>query len=263
MSDPAPSDVYTRRQYRRPPIEDAICELRLSPQEGWNPALPGLLYERLRNAYPGTPRQQVQSTVEVRTQEQPGAIVVQQAVPAVEFPDGDDHRSVTVGPGVLTVRVHRPYPGWETFSDQIQEATEAISGVLTSEPTVTRVGLRYINKVEIPENPACLPDYFVSPPTTPDAFPETLVGLVARFESFYNEEDRDVRLLYTFASTPTPDESTTSFVLDFDVIEVWDDEESFPGLRRVVEILPDLKRRLSQAFEATLTDRTREVFDAQ
>src|SRR5438067_2159827 len=123
MSEPAPANSYVRRQYRRPPIADAICELKLRTEQDWNPALPGLLYERLRETYPGTPRQQAHSAVEIQAQE-PGTVVVRQSVPGVEFPDREERGLVTVAPGLLVVRIRQTYPGWERFAERIRDAAE-------------------------------------------------------------------------------------------------------------------------------------------
>src|SRR4030081_3698259 len=48
-----------RRQYRNPPIEEALCEVRFVPDPNWNLTLIGALREHLKDSYPGQPREQV------------------------------------------------------------------------------------------------------------------------------------------------------------------------------------------------------------
>jgi len=252
--------LYERRKYRRPPITEAICEFRLaSGTDRWNPALPGLLYERIREDYPETPTQQISAGIDVEPQEEQAKVTFRTPVAAVELADTDGHHVVTLAPNVLTVRVRgEPYPGWEVFHSRIRKVLEHYA-VLSPAAAVQRVGMRYINRVVIPSMAVEIPEYFNAAPVTPDGFPDQLVGIFARFESHYADEDdeRDVRLLYTFASTP--EEGASAFILDIDVIEIWAQD---PVPLVDVGVLTDLKRRETAVFEAIITDRVRELIDA-
>ncbi|MBV8265707.1 MAG: TIGR04255 family protein, partial [Planctomycetaceae bacterium] len=50
--------VMDRRRYKNPPIEEAVCDFQFAPGTDWDPTMPGLLYEKLRDTYNEKPRQQ-------------------------------------------------------------------------------------------------------------------------------------------------------------------------------------------------------------
>ena len=66
-----------------------------------------------------------------------------------------------------SVHMLRPYKGWETFRPQIQQALDAYSRIAEPEG-ITRIGLRYINKITIKEPHNDLSPYFSIPPRFPE-----------------------------------------------------------------------------------------------
>src|SRR5712671_2587044 len=47
--------VVKRRMYRKPPVAEALCELRFAPATPWDPTVPPRIWEQLRSEYDGTP----------------------------------------------------------------------------------------------------------------------------------------------------------------------------------------------------------------
>lgn len=257
MSATEDTPLYERRRYRQPPIIEAVCEFRFAQGTAdWNPAIPGLLYERLRTEYPETPRQQLGTGVEFEPQSPSSGRISLTPATSVELSDADERNSVVLAPNLLVVRVRTPYPGWETFHGRIVHVLSQFAEV-SGEAAVHRIGIRYVNRVVVQSENVRLDEYFNAPPSTPDDFPESLVGVFARFESHYEESDqRDVRLVYTFASAP--EENGSAFMLDLDVIEFFQQAVPLGGALP----LTDLKSKETAAFEAIITDRTRDLIDA-
>src|SRR5258708_2525420 len=50
--------LMERRQYRNPPIEEAICEFGFAPGLEADVTFPGLFREKIKHQYPGKPRLQ-------------------------------------------------------------------------------------------------------------------------------------------------------------------------------------------------------------
>lgn len=165
-----------RVTYRKPPIEEAVCDIQFAPSTEWDPTMPGRIYEKLKSTYNEKPRQQ--RVVEAQIQ---GAIA--EGSPSVSFHQrfGKSRvqllaekgtRIVGVGPDQLSVHMLRPYTGWEKFCPRIWEALEAYRQVAEPE-AVTRIGLRYINRISFEEPTPDLPHYFTIPPKLPDVVPTT------------------------------------------------------------------------------------------
>jgi uncharacterized protein (TIGR04255 family) len=253
-----------RRQYRNPPIEEALCEVRFVPDPNWNVTLIGALRERLKDSYPGQPLEQV--TLELGMEVDTGrelsprppypALSLTHGLSKVQLPTESGDRLVAIGRDVLSVHVLRPYAGWEDFRPRIEQALEAYAEVIPP-AGIMRIGLRYINRVRITASTVHLDEYFTEPPRIPSGLPATMTGVFSRIEVSF--QDAPVRLVSTFA-TATASEGEAAFLLDLDVSRESIDPQV--TLDNIMTIVDELHYREHQAFECMLTDRLREVFDA-
>ena len=247
------------RKYRNPPIEEAVCDLQFAPGVEWDPTLPGRIYGELKGAYGEKPR--LQQLVEAQLQggvEGQSSISMQQKVgkQRVQFLGEGGTRIVGVGADQLSVHMLRPYTGWESFRPQIHQALDAYRSIAEPEG-ITRIGLRYINKITIKAPHDDLTPYFTIPPK----FPE--IDSTTRLLAFFNRKeaavsDRPIRIVVTFAdveSAPSP-----SYLLDLDII--WISPKAPVSLVAFPDVLEDMKTRHRKVFEALITDETRKIFDA-
>lgn len=260
-SQPGLPPVVERRQYRNPPIQEALCEVRFVADEEWDPTLPGLVYQALREEYPAKPTSQglVEAGINVKGEDGMGpSIMVRQDLHRVQFRDPTGKRIAAVGSGVLSVHLLRPYTEWEDFRAQIQRALTAFVEV-TKPDGIARIGVRYINKIEVAAPSIELDDYFTSAPDPPDPLPQQIRSFVTRVETSYEEEP--IRLVTTFATSNDVSPGSTGFLLDIDV--VYDGSDDPLALEAAMPVIEDLRSRERVAFEALITDRTREIFDAE
>jgi uncharacterized protein (TIGR04255 family) len=247
------------RKYRNPPIEEAICDFQFAPGLDWDPTLPGRMYGELKETYGEKPR--LQQLVEAQLQagvEGQSSVSMQQKIgkQRVQFLGEGGTRIVGVGVDQLSVHMLRPYKGWEIFRPQILRALEVYRRVAEPEG-ITRIGLRYINKVTIEEPHDDLSPYFTIPPKFPQIDSTTkLLAFFNRKEAAFS--DQPIRIVVTFAdmeSSPSP-----SYLLDLDII--WISPEAPVPLDDFPDIMEDMKTRHRKVFEALITDETRKIFDA-
>jgi uncharacterized protein (TIGR04255 family) len=249
-----------RRQYKIPPIEEALCEFRLSPDSDWDLTVIGRFqaHENIGSEYPGKPveHQVLEGNLRIEAGV-PQGLATRQGLMKVQFPSSDETRLVGVGPNLLSVHVLRPYErdNWDGFKERIRKALEAYDKV--AEPKgIVRIGMRYINKVTVPEPNASPERYFKYTPTRVEGIPCSMSGFFCRNEYLY---DDGVKLLLTHTLIPPPSQNETSFILDLDVI--WDDQESPRGVHNILPFVEELRTRERDAFESLITDASREVFD--
>jgi uncharacterized protein (TIGR04255 family) len=252
--------VAQRHIYRHDPIVEALCEFRfVASDDEWDVTLPGRFYEKVKAEYHGKPRQHSVGEAEFQaiTQPEGSALPFKGSFTKVLFPTQDDQRLVAVGKNVLSIHVLDPYPNWEDFYPRIQRAFQSYREV--SKPTGVRtITIRYINRVLIKATSFDLNEYFTIAPKPPPSTPLTTFGFLSRIESMY--QDQPIRLATTLASTDAP-EGTSAFLLDLEVARSWL-EEPLP-LEEAMASVHELRERERDAFEACITDRTREVFDAE
>ncbi|MEH2458591.1 TIGR04255 family protein [Nostoc sp.] len=250
----------TRRDYLNPPIEEAVCEFRFAPSTEWNLTVPGLVYEKIRDSYPGEPRQQNLIAAEILAGKMPTnpEVTAKMSFTKLLFSSVDTKRLVGVGPDLLSVHSLRPYEGWGDFKKRIDQALKAYLEV--SKPVgVTRIALRYINRIVIPSVESVeIYDYFTAYPQIPDGIPSHMSGFLTRTESIY--DDIPVKLVIILADTEAP-KGQIVFMLDLDVSQDW--TEKSLSLEEAVSSLHELKEREGRVFETLITDRTRELFDVK
>ncbi|MEA5551577.1 TIGR04255 family protein, partial [Anabaena cylindrica UHCC 0172] len=188
-----------RYQYRNPPIEEAVCEFRFAPGLAWNLTVPSLFYEKIRDAYPGEPQQQNLIQAEFQIGQMPAnpEFAFRQNMSKLLFQSADTKKLVGVGPDTLSIHSLRPYEGWEHFKQRIDNAFHNYLDV--AKPIgVTRIALRYINKIAVVKHEIELSEYFTVYPQLPDGVPTIISGFLTRTESIDISENCQTPTMNTF-----------------------------------------------------------------
>lgn len=252
-----------RRRYRNPPIEEALCELYFDPSEEWELTIPGKLHTALRNEYSGKPRHQNVVQVGLTVQDgKPAAFQHEEGLRRVLLVTEDGTRMVGIGPDVVSVHMLRPYQGtaspteggWEEFRERIQQTLDAYWKV--TEPNgVKRIGIRYVNRIDIPQESVNVEDYLKCTLPVVPGLPEQVSQHVSRTEFVY---DNGARLILSQANLPSS--NSTQILLDIDII--WRTGTAIEK-NKIVEMVQYLRDQERSAFEAIITDKARELFDAE
>ncbi len=250
-------------RYRNPPIEEAICEFRFKPGPDWNLTIPGKLQTKLGDKYSGKPQQRTVVEVGLEIQAgQPSELRHGERLGMVQLVTEDGKRMVGVGPDILSITMLRPYhdacrpggSGWEEFQRRIADALDAYWSV--AEPIgVFRIGIRYINKIVVPQGTVTVDSYLRCALPSVSGLPDQLNNFISRVDYAYGD---GVRLVLSQGSIDVkPDH--VDLLLDLDVI--W--ENSRPVTRNeAIAKAENLRNRERTAFETVITDEARELFGA-
>lgn len=252
-----------RRRYENPPIEEALCEFRFQPDQGWNLTVPGKLHVELGNEYTGRPQEQKVVNVTLNAQGgQPSRLSYEEGFAKTQLVTNDGKRQVGVGKDVLSVHMLRPYQdplypdqtGWDEFRPRIEKALDAYWKVMQPKG-VNRIGLRYVNKIVIPQVAVRVEDYLKCALPEVAGLPDLQRSFVSRVEYDYAD---GIRLVLSQGSILAP-EAHVGFLLDLDVI--WENPE---GVARdeALSKVGDLRTREREAFETVITEKARELFNA-
>lgn len=255
---------WGRRQYVNPPVAEAIARLQWSREAPWNAATTaGVIYEKIRDLYPEDPKVQgvVQANIGVvppdAGQVGGGGIHLATTMGRIAYSAGDGARLLTVTPIDISVHGLKPYEGWEALEARLTEAVERVMPVLFPEesPTVATVGLRYINRVDIPTPGFAFGDYLTITYSLPATFPSNIKAFFERAE-LWTAEDDPVHMAFSFGSVDTPPDQS-AFILDLDYY--YQPVEPL-NLEDARQALASLKEREGKAFESLLQDKLRELF---
>jgi uncharacterized protein (TIGR04255 family) len=240
------------RRYREPPISEVVCEFRLPASSPWDLAVPGLLYERVRKEFPA----RRESTAVLNLKSQAGE-ETQIAAPSeqVRFYTEDEKTFVRVAPRMVGIHRLAPYESWEEFRPKIELVFGGLLDAVDT-PAFARIGLRYINRISIPEKRIDIHEWFGFRPELDDPLPQDLRGfLVGVVLSF--EDDRDqARVQLGDAVSEQSDEEST-FLLDIDYALRQPDRVRPP---ETMSWLEQAHERVEELFEGCIKDRLRQRF---
>jgi uncharacterized protein (TIGR04255 family) len=238
------------RQYKKPPIEEAVCEFIFAsstPGQQFDLTVPGRLkMHRLMEEYSGEPR----------TQNIP--IVSVNRTPTIELrvqlPTPDARRLVSIRHNALAISVLRPYDGWENFKPRIERALDAYFEAI-SQIAVTRIGVKYVNRIVVPKadaNPAVVLTALPAEGKISDA----RLANFTQFTEFVRMDE--IKVLITQATLQIGAEDRTEYLLDIDAI--WD-HRALGNRVEIIDMVEKLRDIEGAAFEALITDEARSIFD--
>jgi uncharacterized protein (TIGR04255 family) len=243
--------VPERAPYSKAPITEALVDIRV--------ALPGEItvadlarvdigeeigYSQRRNRFA------IEGQIAIG--EQVGTATRQTHV-GYDFLSGDERQIVQVRLDGFTFSRLAPYDRWETFRKEARRLWELYRAIV--EPvSVTRVAVRYINRLDLPLPLEDFKDYLRTVPEVSSDLPQGLSGLLMQLA--IPQEDLGAVLLLNEALLPSPDPDTVSILLDIDLfreLETSIDEEE------LWRILDQFRVRKNDVFEACITEQTREL----
>jgi uncharacterized protein (TIGR04255 family) len=242
-----------RRQYRNPPLAEAVAELRFDPGGPWDQTLPGLIFEHLRDEFPV--KRQVSMVTEELVHQGPEQFEKRWTpVERLQLRREDDSALVGLGPHYLSVSRLPPYEAWEEFRPLIDKAVDAYRA--EAEPAgIIRAGLRAINRIHVGTEELDLREFFDFYPHVGDRLPDTHGPFLCGVQIPYADH-RDL-LRVQLADQPS-EPGTATILLDLDYFLNRAGEIDFGGWS---EWLEAAHVRVRDVFEGCITDRSRELFD--
>ena len=242
--------AYIRRAYRKPPIEQVVCEFKFDLSRDWDLTIPGILYEQIKKEFPIK-----KQTHSLELNVSPGSAgigLVQEfkgAVSSMQFLSADSTEMVQVGADLISVHAISSYKNWDFFSARIREIS-TIYEEITAPKGITRVGLRYVNVVRIPSDTFELTDYFNYYPHLPQTIDQRHGPFLTGVLFFYNElRDHLNARVATVAN---------GINLDLDYYLA---KPNGIEIRELPKWIDEAHEKIETMFEACITDRSREMFE--
>ena len=239
----------------RAPIVEGLLDIQfeaLPPER-----LPDLL--RLKERLPDYPTQanKVAFAGQLALSPTGGNLSQQSSLIGYQFTTGDERRVFQARLNGVTLSFLSPYP---RFSDLLTEAKRLWQIVTTDiEPgTVTRVALRYINKLDLPLPFSDFREYLLTVPDLAPGIPQSLASYDMRL--IIPDTDTPAQAIVAESLQPAPNGAAAATIfLDIDVFQLPTSDQPLEGdhLWSTVEALRDYKNRL---FFGTITDKLKELY---
>jgi uncharacterized protein (TIGR04255 family) len=241
------------RNYVNPPIIEAVCEFRLTPDSKWDLSIPGLIYEKVRKDFPNKEQRHFFQELEI-VQSPQG---LQQRIGMDErilFLTNDRKMFLQVGSNLLAVNCLKPYAKWSGFKPRIENAFNMLKDTVDVKG-LQRIGLRYINRIEIPTQLVKLEDYFEFHPFLGKRLPQNMSGFSLRcLLPFFG--GRDVCTVQLINAVPEKKDSS-AFILDLDYFL---NQPQAISVNQTLDWIEKAHQQIEEVFEGCITQHLRETF---
>lgn len=235
------------QSYAVPPIIEAIVQIRFA--EAVSQSVLRKAQRRLRKGYDNELSQKVVAgKLDISARE-----VEWDETPQVRFTSGDQADICILHPLGLTWQRNAPYPGWDGFFARVERDVR-IAYEVTGPRKVERIGVRYVNRFDLPEG-ASHRDYITA---GVEAHP-SLGAAQTYIWRFENTFEGGLMAIVQSASVQPELPNTDAYVLDIDIVARTD----LPiKLDEILEKVVSMRKLKNEIFEVLITDLAREVFNA-
>lgn len=240
------------KRYTNCPIREALCEFQFEQDSSWDLAMPGLIFEQIREQFPKK-RQVKAPDMQICVGAQRVTPEVPILMDRIQFLQEDEKALLQVGPRLLAVNVLSPYPGWDSFRPMILDALKVYRRVVDP-AKLHRVVLRYINVIKTTEARIDLQEYFNFYPYLGSGLPQEHGRFICGVRVPRDSVNSTLKI--ELASVPQP--TTLAFTLDL--------EHSLSRPEALgFDVLPDwldvAHSDIEGIFEACLTEKLRSLFE--
>lgn len=232
-------------QQKQYPIVEALVEFQFDPASPWDMTVPGLLFKELEDDFPNREQKRLINQRVEMVAEGPRQTV--NIIERMQMFSEDRLSLVQVNQHLLTVNRLAPYTKWESLLPNIKTALNAYQKI--AKPVgLRRVGLRFINKIQIPGESIKMEDYFGFYPHLEAGLPQDFVSFACSVVIAFSELGGFLNLQLR------PDLERTDVpvtILDLDLFS------ETVALDQAVEWVDKAHAELDVAFRNAITDKTR------
>jgi uncharacterized protein (TIGR04255 family) len=242
--------VSEKKIYSRNPISEALIDVQLDQLLTVSSADLRAFGDLLDGKYPDAKeRQMVQTTFQLES----GKPVQSQAISieGFEFWNSDKTEVIQARKNGFSFSRLKPYQTWEQHCPSALKYFGKYREKFGAQ-NATRLAVRFINLIRIPETKIELRDYFNAGPEIPPALPQDLESFLYRVVTQY---DANTKAVITIAPGSQAPNSAIEIMLDIDVFC----NTQVPISDGFDKIFEKLHIYAENIFEAYITDKTREV----
>lgn len=250
-----------KNKYKKSPIAEAVCEFRFDAGSAWDMAIPGLIYEKVKQQFPKRKQIRRIGVNVLATQDSFAPDVT--AIDQIRFLQEDERKFLMVSPHMLSAHILKPYSSWTNFLPSIKLGFNTYCQV--AEPKgFHRMGLRYINKIEFDEKETGsetkmdLEDYFEFRPYMGQKINKPYYSLNLTIEQACENTRDNLKIQLRNDKVTKPHQ--IAIVLDFDY------SLRAPGQVSLDNVFDWVKLAHSQiydTFEACITEKLRIKFEPE
>jgi uncharacterized protein (TIGR04255 family) len=249
-----------QKHSKKPPITEAIVDLGVTLPEDFTPDKFNDIYLRVKDRFP-----KKRAYFEKKFTFEPDDLIIDELSLTEKtsqqrngfwFRSEDNLQTIQATSEGFSFNQLAPYESWEKFNGEVKSLWE-IYKEICKPLHVTRVATRYINQINIPAADQLieLKDYLSTiPEISPNLSQKAVKAFFMQVE--IPQQDLDCTLIINEAIAPPVNAEVVTVILDLDLFRqgIWDSDDE-----DIWHFLEKLRQRKNEIFEASITERTREL----
>jgi len=239
--------------FPNPTIQEALCEIhfRLPAGVEWRSSLLGELFKRIQSEFPEI-EPVTQMGIQLQVGPSTGGPTLLPPQQRMLYKHASRNLLLQLSADTLTVNVLPMYPGWTQMSKDVLNAWNQAREVIKP-AGITRIGLRYINRIERTRPDESAGDWLASSDYIPKFALSSLPGFLSRLQA---RPDPQSRSIVTLGDTTGPNQSISSIVFDIDCIT---EKEIAIDDGAIVAEINILHQAVWGVFSASMTSRLEQL----
>lgn len=242
--------------FPNPPITEALFDIRVQLPSETSLTTLLTLQDRIKTEFPNKKDRHL---YEAKFQFNPGT--TPEIVQSPDVVDGylfislDGKKIVQARLDGFTFNKLKPYSNWEEFSKEALSLFQHYIDI--AKPTyITRLALRYINRIEIPLPLADFKEYILTVPEIAPNIPNSLAGFFTRL-IVPNPELEATAIITETLDDKVVTPNTVPFIFDIDVVK---NVKLQPDIKQIIPLMNQLRDFKNQIFLNSITAKGKELF---
>jgi uncharacterized protein (TIGR04255 family) len=229
------------RPLRHPPIAEAIIDFRVKARPGFDPQEFSTLKPKLADRFPKMDERRAGKVIfQFAPAGMEAPIVEDVGLQGLAFRSADEKLLAQFRADGFTLNQLKPYPGWGNVFPIAVELWKLYCSVARPEG-VTRLALRYINRIAVPQDLGEFERYMRAAPVVPPELPQDVSAFFTRVTIHASESELAAHVAQSLGLDM---HSQSTLVLDIDAFRegswVVEDpliESTFRGLRELKNLI--------------------------
>lgn len=170
------------------------------------------------------------------------------------FRQNDKSKLVQANKDFVSIHQLKPYTGYENFKAEAEKIVKIYIDV-TAPNSVTRIGMRYINQIIIPETNVELSRYFRYIPQIPEEVTEGINDVLLQIQ--FTPRNSNHQVMTSLRSGISSIENQSVFLMDiYDILQL----NNEINVSDMLNSLDDSHYNIERVFEGFITNEARELF---
>ena len=248
------SDMKKHTVFKNAPIKEALLDIRTNLPSETNLAVLSTFYEEIKDRFPKRDeRQSFQGGFQIKAGSAPEILGPSGGTDGYLFRSLDETKIVQARLDGFTFNKLKPYDRWESFSSEAKTLWEMYIKIAKPK-TITRLALRYINRIELPLPLKQFKDFILTVPDIAEGVPDGL----AKFFMQLIIPDRERKNVAVITETMEPAEKgVLPFIFD---IDVYREVALAPTDSEIWNIFEGLRIYKNQIFLESITSKCEDLF---